>query len=259
MSEGTDKVQHTGGSRLSGRRIVIVGGGSGIGRETALLFASEGAAVAVLDRNVVAARSVAELCGGTGDAIDIVDDAGVEAAIARADAALGGLDGIVNTAGIFDPATLADTDIELWGRMMAVNLTGTYLLCRRALPALRRSQRSTIVTLGSATGVMPAGPGSAAYAASKGGVAALSRALAAEVAPDVRVNCVCPGMVDTPMTANVLRDADGNMRPEIIRNYALRRAAEPREIASAILFLTSDDSSFVTGMTMVVDGGRTYH
>jgi NAD(P)-dependent dehydrogenase (short-subunit alcohol dehydrogenase family) len=245
--------------RLAGRRIVIAGGGSGIGLATVRLFASEGATLVILDREAPMAEAAAASCGGTAVTVDITDEQAVAAAIAKAVEVLGGIDGLVNTAGMFDPAALADTDLVLWSRMMAVNLTGTYLLCRHALPALRSAGEATIVTLGSATGLLPTGPGSAAYAASKGGVIALSRSLAAEAAPDVRVNCVCPGMVDTPMTTAVLRDQSGSIKPTITGNYALRRAADASEIAATILFLTSRDSSFVTGTALAADGGRTFH
>ncbi|MBA4222540.1 MAG: 3-oxoacyl-ACP reductase [Methylobacterium sp.] len=250
---------HNKAGRLVGRRVVIAGGGSGIGLATAGLFASEGASLVILDRDAHAAQAAAASCGGKGLAVDITDEQAVADAFATAEDVLGGIDGLVNTAGVFDPATVADTDLALWARMMAVNLTGTYLLCRHALPALRRAGGATIVTLGSATGLLPTGPGSAAYAASKGGVIALSRSLAAEAAPGVRVNCVCPGMVDTPMTKTVLRDPSGKTKRAIIGNYALRRAADADEIAAAILFLTSSESSFITGTALAVDGGRTFH
>jgi len=252
-------VQNASAPRLEGRRIVVVGGGSGIGRETALHCAREGARVAVLDRTEHAANAVAQLCDGYSFAVDVSNDASVSAAIAAADKALGGFDGLINTAGIFDASRLTETEPDLWARVIAVNLTGTYLLCRHALPILRQTPRSTIVTLGSGTALVPPGPGSAAYVASKGGVVALSREIAAEASPEVRVNCVCPGMVDTPMTTQVIRDGTGQVRSEVTSNYALNRVAQPSEIAAAILFLTSAESSYITGSTLAVDGGRTYH
>jgi NAD(P)-dependent dehydrogenase (short-subunit alcohol dehydrogenase family) len=106
---------------------------------------------------------------------------------------------------------------------------------------------------------MPTGPGSIAYVASKGGVIAMSKSMAAELAPDIRVNVVCPGLVDTAMTAPFLRDTSGAVRPELAQRYTMRRPASPDEIAAAILFLTSAESSFVTGIAMPVDGGRTFH
>ena len=118
---------------------------------------------------------------------------------------------------------------------------------------------ATIVNIGSGVGITPTGPGSTAYVASKGGVIAMTKALAMELAPSVRVNVVCPGMVDTPMTQGFLRNAAGAVEPELAARYALRRPAAPEEIAAAILFLTSADSSFVTGIALPVDGGRTFH
>lgn len=245
--------------RLQGRRIVVTGGASGIGRETAQLFASEGAKVAILDRSADEARAVADLCAGFGTGVDVSDPTSVSTALEQASKALSGLDGLVNTAGIFDTARLADTEFDLWNRVISVNLSGTFLLCKHALPYLRKEAGATIVTLGSGVALVPSGASSVAYIASKGGVVALTRAIAIEASPEVRVNCVCPGMVDTPMTKKIIYDDAGNKRPEVISNYALKRAAQPSEIASAILFLTSSDSSFVTGTTMAVDGGRTYH
>jgi NAD(P)-dependent dehydrogenase (short-subunit alcohol dehydrogenase family) len=118
---------------------------------------------------------------------------------------------------------------------------------------------STIVNIGSGVGLLPTGGGSTAYVASKGGVIALTRALAAELAPAIRVNVVCPGAVETPMTEGTLRDTTGSIVPAIASRYALGRPAAPEEIAAGILFLTSHESSFVTGITLAVDGGRTFH
>jgi NAD(P)-dependent dehydrogenase (short-subunit alcohol dehydrogenase family) len=148
----------------------------------------------------------------------------------------------------------------LFSRTLAVNLTGTFLVVQAAAPLLLESgTQATIVNIGSGVGITPTGPGSIAYVASKGGVIAMTKALAMELAPLVRVNVVCPGMVDTPMTQGFLRNAAGNVQPELAQRYALRRPATPEEIAAAILFLTASDSSFVTGITLPVDGGRTYH
>jgi NAD(P)-dependent dehydrogenase (short-subunit alcohol dehydrogenase family) len=116
-----------------------------------------------------------------------------------------------------------------------------------------------VVNIGSAVGLVPTGPGSTAYVASKGGVIAMSKAMAAELAPAIRVNAVCPGLVDTAMTEPFLRDASGAVMPELAARYALKRPATADEIAAAILFLTSSEASFVTGIAMPVDGGRTYH
>jgi NAD(P)-dependent dehydrogenase (short-subunit alcohol dehydrogenase family) len=240
-------------ARLAGRRILITGGASGIGRTTAALFHREGARVAVLDRP---ATSPAD---GIFVPVDVADPASVQRAVQEAVAALGGLDGVVNAAGIFSSAGLADTTADLFARTLAVNLMGTFLVVQAAAPILLASGSGTIVNIGSGVGITPTGPGSTAYVASKGGVIAMTKALAMELAPTVRVNVVCPGAVETPMTAGFLRNAAGEVDPAVANRYALRRAAEPEEIAAAILFLTSAESSFVTGVTLPVDGGRTFH
>jgi NAD(P)-dependent dehydrogenase (short-subunit alcohol dehydrogenase family) len=246
-------------ARLSGRKILITGGASGIGRATAVLCAREGAAVAVLDRSADAADAVATSIKGHAFVVDVADPASVDAAVARAAAVLGGLDGVVNAAGIFSSEGLTDTSPELFNRILTVNVTGTFLVVRAAERFLRAADRATIVNIGSGVGLKPTGPGSTAYVASKGGVIAMSRSLAMELAPKIRVNVVCPGMVDTAMTESFIRNNLGEIRPEIAGLYALGRAASAEELASAILFLTSDESSFVTGIALPVDGGRTYH
>jgi NAD(P)-dependent dehydrogenase (short-subunit alcohol dehydrogenase family) len=134
-----------------------------------------------------------------------------------------------------------------------------FLVCRAALPKLREAGRGTIVNFASAAGLAPRGTAAIAYIASKGGVIAFTRTLAAEAAPRIRVNAICPGTVDTPRTRDYLRDADGRVRPEVLSAYALGRYAEPVEIARAVLFLTADESSFVTGAALAVDGGRSFH
>ena len=240
-------------ARLNGRKILITGGASGIGHATASLFRQEGAVVAVLDR-------AAGAWDGTFAQVDVADAVSVQQAVRSAEAALGGLDGVVNAAGIFSAAGLADTSADLFSRTLAVNLMGTFLVIQAAAPILLASgSPATIVNIGSGVGITPTGPGSTAYVASKGGVIAMTKALAMELAPTVRVNVVCPGAVDTPMVQGFLRNASGSVDPAIANRYALRWPAEPNELAAAILFLTSAESSFVTGIALPVDGGRTFH
>jgi NAD(P)-dependent dehydrogenase (short-subunit alcohol dehydrogenase family) len=239
-------------ARLAQRRIIITGGASGIGAATTALFRREGANVAVLDRPTAAG-------GELFFPVDVADAASVHQAVRDAASALGGLDGVVNAAGIFSAAGLAETTAELFSRTMAVNLMGTFLVIQAAAPALQASGSATIVNIGSGVGITPTGPGSTAYVASKGGVIAMTKALAMELAPTVRVNVVCPGMVDTPMTQGFLRNAEGDVEPALASRYALRRPASAEEIAAGILFLTAAESSFVTGITLPVDGGRTFH
>ena len=240
-------------ARLAGRKILITGGASGIGRATATLFQAEGARVAVLDRPGTAHE-------GLFVPVDVADPTSVRQAVQTAQAELDGLDGVVNAAGIFCPAGLADTTADLFSRTLAVNLIGTFLVIQAAAPILLASKTpATIVNIGSGVGITPTGPGSTAYVASKGGVIAMSKALAMELAPTVRVNVVCPGAVETPMTEGFLRNAAGQVDPAVASRYALRRPATAEEIAAAILFLTAAESSFVTGVTLPVDGGRTFH
>lgn len=196
-------------ARLTGRKILITGGASGIGLATAKLFRQEGANVAVLDR-------AAGAWDGIFAQVDVADAGSVQQAVRSAETALGGLDGVVNAAGIFSAAGLPDTTPELFSRTLAVNLIGTFLVVQATAPILLKGGLpATIVNIGSGVGITPTGPGSTAYVASKGGVIAMTKALAMELAPTVRVNVVCPGAVDTPMTQSFLRDATGAVDPAI--------------------------------------------
>jgi NAD(P)-dependent dehydrogenase (short-subunit alcohol dehydrogenase family) len=203
--------------------------------------------------------AVASQIGGPAITADIRFPLAVAGAVQQAADTMGGLDGVVNAAGIFSSEGLSDTSAELFNRIMTVNVTGTFLVIQAAERFLREADRATVVNIGSGVGLKPSGPGSTAYVASKGGVIAMTRSLAIELAPKIRVNVVCPGMVETAMTESFLRNNQGEIRPEIARLYALGRAASPEELAAAILFLTSDESSFVTGIALPVDGGRTFH
>lgn len=239
--------------RLTGRKILITGGASGIGRATCALFVQEGASVVVLDRNIADVADVRAI------AADVSDAGSVTRAMQEVAQVMGGLDGLVNAAGVFINKDLMGTDAQTWNTTIAVNLTGTFLCVQAAVPLLRQAAQATIVNLASGVGLLPTGGGSTAYVASKGGVIAMTRALAAELAPGIRVNAVCPGAVETPMTDGTLRDAAGAIMPAIVNRYALGRPASPEEIAAAILFLISHESSFVTGVNLAVDGGRTFH
>jgi NAD(P)-dependent dehydrogenase (short-subunit alcohol dehydrogenase family) len=244
--------------RLAGRRILITGAASGIGRATAELFAAEGAALALIDRDApppleAAATAVEPVLLGA----DVSDETSVQVAVEAAATALGGLDGIVNAAGIFPVATLEDTTLELWNRTLAVNLTGPFLVIRAALRHLRAARSATIVNVSSGSAIVPY-PDLGAYGASKGGLAVASKVWAAELGPTIRVNVVAPGMTRTRMVTDWHPDPD-RLADRAKALYALQRIAEPAEIAAAILFLTGDESSVVTGATLVADGGRTFH
>lgn len=246
-------------ARLAGRKIIITGGASGIGRATARLFRQEGASVAILDRSDNAAKAVADEIGAVAFGCDVSDPASVSAAVTAAAAAMGGLDGVVNAAGILAETGIADTTPEVFARTLAVNLTGTFLVIQAAAPLIQASGKGTIVNIASGVGLMPTGPGSVAYVASKGGVVAMTKSVAMELAPAIRVNSVCPGAVETAMTSSYIRTPAGEPNPTIANRYALGRHGQPEELAAAILFLTSDESSFMTGIALPVDGGRTFH
>ena len=236
--------------RLEGRRILITGAASGIGQRTAELFAGEGAALTLLDCDRNRLASVARETGGTAVEADVTHEPSVARAVEQGAGAMGGIDGIVNAAGIVIYGSVLDVGVADWKLVLDVNLTGTYIVIRCCLPWLAKAPFATIVNIASGQGLLPNTPNMTAYAASKGGVVNLTRALAAELAPSIRVNSICPGMVDTPMTAGLRREVD---------RYAMKRIADPLEIAQAILFLTGTESSFVTGAALAVDGGRTFH
>lgn len=249
----TDRSQR----RLSDRRIVVVGGASGIGRAVAQRFAKEGATVAVLDLNEGAARSVASEIGGTALQLDVTNEQSVQAAIDQAAHGMGGIDGLVNSAGIVEMAALEATSLDVWRRHVDVNLTGSFLTCRATLPWLKKAGAGTIVNIASGQAIRPVSI-AAAYAASKGGVVSLTKAIAAEAAPQVRANVVCPGLVNTPMHDPFRLEP--NAPPTVpLENYPLRRWATADELADAVLFLTCGESAYITGVTLAVDGGRTMH
>jgi NAD(P)-dependent dehydrogenase (short-subunit alcohol dehydrogenase family) len=251
---------------LAGRRVLVTGGASGIGRATAERFLSEGAAVAALDRNAGALDDLRKTRAGVAGSLithaaDVTDEAAVAAAVAAVVQRLGGLDGVVNAAGVDLVADIEAMSQADWSRILAVNLTGPMLVMRAAYPHLRVAGGGTIVNVSSGAGLSPLAHRTA-YCASKAGLQMASKALAIEAAPfGIRVNCVCPGAVETPLfRESVDHAADPAAAYELVRQrYALKRVAEPHEIAAAILWLTGAESSYVTGTAMAVDGGRTFH
>ena len=238
---------------LQDRLILITGAGSGIGKATAELFAREGARVALLDIDKDAIAEQAEALGGVAVAADVRDEQGVINAVGRAAKALDGLDGLVNAAGVSIRANLEDLDMDVWRRTIDINLTGTYIVCRAALPFLRQAEEATIVNIASGAATR-AGPGRSAYTASKAGVIAFTRSIASELAPHIRVNAILPGAVETPLFQGVVPDQA--TREAVVSRYAMKRIGQPEEIANAILFMTSKQSSFMTGSPMLVDGGQ---
>jgi NAD(P)-dependent dehydrogenase (short-subunit alcohol dehydrogenase family) len=238
---------------LEGRRAVVTGGASGIGAATCRRFADEGARVAVLDVDGEAARAVATAVGGVAVRGDVADGGAVTAGFERAAEALGGLDTVVNNAGTGTVLPLHEYADAEWDRLLAVNLTGVFNGTRAAVPHLRAAGRTAaIVNVSSLSGLRPT-RGEAPYSAAKAGVVALTMSAALEYGPEVRVNCVSPGFIRTPLTEPAC--ADDATRAELEAGTPLGRLGTAEEVAATIAFLCSDLAAYVTGANLVVDGG----
>lgn len=249
-------------ARLAGKVALVTGGASGIGRAAALLLASEGAAVAILDLEKAGGRSAEqEITAGGGRALFVCGDATRASDCRRAVEAtvdtFGTLHILLNNAGIIRRASVVDLSEADWDRVMEVNAKSVFLMSKYAIPVMARSGGGSIINMASGWGLV-GGARAAAYCASKGAVVLLTRAMAIDHgAEKIRVNCICPGDTNTPM----LRDEAGQLGEPLERFLAeaarrpLGRVGTPNEIAQAVLYLASDASSFVTGTSLVVDGG----
>jgi NAD(P)-dependent dehydrogenase (short-subunit alcohol dehydrogenase family) len=247
--------------RLAGRTALITGAGSGIGRESALRFAAEGASLVIADRDEAAGESTAAAivaAGGSACAlrVDVTRGSELEAAVALAEQRFGALHVLFNNAGIFPGADASpvDTPESVWDDVIDVNLKGVFLGCKYGIPALLRAGGGSIINTASFVAVMGAATSQIAYTASKGGVLAMTREIAVEYARQgIRANALCPGPVNTPLLEQLLADPAARARRMV--HVPMGRLAEARDIASAALFLASDDAAFVTGATFLVDGG----
>jgi len=237
---------------FSGKTLALTGAASGIGAAVARLFHRHGANVVLIDRNEDALTELAaELATPHRvlvEALDVTQAGAVEAAFERAQDSFGGIDHLVPAAGIFRPAPLTAITDAQWHDMLSVNLDAVFRTCRAALPSLRDG--GSIVTIASIAGHRGA-PNHTHYSASKGAILAFSRALAAEVAPRLRVNAVSPGVITTPMTTDMLRDRGDRLLAQSL----LGRFGTPEEVAGVIAFLCSDLASFVIGETIHINGG----
>ena len=248
--------------RLAGRAALITGAGSGMGRAMALEFAHEGAAIAAVDLNQETAEATAKaVVEAGGRAVGLSGDVSDATSVARfTDAALGELgrvDILCNNAGILDDyKPVLETTEELWDRILGVNLKGMFLVSRALLPQMLERGSGVIINTASIAG-MVAGGGGAAYTASKHGVIGLTRQLAFDYGPrGIRANAICPGAVETGMTKDIFTNADLNVM-ETVNSVPAGRHAQPEEIAKLALYLAGDDSSFIHGAAVVIDGGWT--
>ena len=247
--------------RIEGKVAVVTGGCSGIGLATVRRFVEEGAKVVIGDLNVTRGKEVVEELGGPDVAtfveVDVTDKDQVDAMFRAAKETYGSVDIAFNNAGISPPEddSILDTDLEAWELVQRVNLTSVYLCCKAALPYMLEQKSGSIINTASFVAVMGAATSQISYSASKGGVLSMSRELGVQFAREgVRVNALCPGPVNTPLLQELFaKDAERAARRLV--HVPMGRFGEPDEMANAVLFLASDESSFITASTFLVDGG----
>ena len=243
--------------RLEGKVTVVTGGCSGIGLATVRRFAEEGARVVIGDIDDDRGDGIAKEVDGTYVHVDVTSKEQVDALFRTARDTYGSVDVAFNNAGISPPEddSILETDLDAWRRVQEVNLTSVYLCCKAALPHMLEQQKGSIINTASFVAVMGAATSQISYSASKGGVLSMSRELGVQFARQgVRVNALCPGPVNTPLLQELFaKDAERAARRLV--HVPMGRFGEPEEMANAVLFLASDESSFITASTFLVDGG----
>ncbi len=243
--------------RLDGKVAVVTGGCSGIGLATVQRFAEEGAQVVIGDLDVKRGEEIVDGIAGLFVHCDVTSKTDVDALFKTAKDTYGSVDIAFNNAGISPPEddSILDTDLDAWRRVQEVNLTSVYLCCKAALPYMLEQKHGSIINTASFVAVMGAATSQISYSASKGGVLSMSRELGVQFARDgVRVNALCPGPVNTPLLQELFAKDEDRAQRRLV-HVPMGRFAEPEEIANAVLFLASDESSFVTANTFLVDGG----
>ncbi len=246
--------------RLDGKVCVITGAGGGMGREAALLFSEEGAQVCAADIDLAAAEATAgEARDAFAHQVDVADEASVQGMMDATAERYGGIDVLYNNAGISpsDDASVLDTGVEAWDRVQAVNTRGVFLCCKHGIPHLQKRGGGSVINVASFVAILGAATSQISYTASKGAVLSMTRELAVQFAREnIRVNALCPGPVETPLLLSIFGDDPAALERRRA-HWPMGRLAKPREIVNGALFLASDEASYVTGSTFLVDGGLT--
>jgi NAD(P)-dependent dehydrogenase (short-subunit alcohol dehydrogenase family) len=246
--------------RLDGKVCVITGAGGGMGREAAILFSQEGAQVCAADINADAAQESAAQCRDAfAHTVDVADEASVKTMVDATAERYGGIDVLYNNAGISpnDDGSVLETTSDAWDRVQAVNTKGVFLCCKHGIPHLQRRGGGSVINVASFVAIVGAATSQISYTASKGAVLSMTRELAVQFAREnIRVNALCPGPVETPLLLSIFGDDPAALERRRA-HWPTGRLAKPREIVNGALFLASDESSYVTGSTFLVDGGLT--